>query len=363
MLFQEAEHLVNKIISGTIKCRIRDVSFQIIHLLIKNPSRYHKYIASELYREVYEDSIDYGMFTDDELKKFMFQYGLWDDTREKKLTSLQKDIEELKLRMFEASFNSQTLTVAKKVLKAAKADIQLLIEQKNSYNHLSASGFAEIEKNKFLMGMSLYNITGDLFMNEESYWSSPVFILEQALTIHRENKIGETEFRYLARNEPWRSYWISRKTEGKLLGVAPVDMTEDQRSLIIWSSIYDNVHEHPEQPPQYVIDDDDILDGWFIFQRKKREKENNKNAVDQLITNEKIKNSSEIFIPANSQTDLERIASLNDLEADIAKRQRLNYVSKHENVPEAQMPDTKIELRRQKAEMFKNSVKGNMGGM
>lgn len=357
MLFSEAEHLVNKIISGMTRCRIRDVSFQYFNLLIKSPSRYHKYVANELYNEIYDDCINNDMFTDDELKTFMEEQGFWNIEKEKKMTSLQKDIEELKLRMFESSFNSNTLAVAKRVLKTAKADIQLLHEQKNSYNHLSASGFAEIEKNKFLIGMSLYSINGELFMDEEIYWSSPAFILEQALTIHRKNRIAETQFRYLARNEPWRSYWISRKTEGKLLGVAPVDLTDDQRSLIIWSTIYDNVQEHPEQPPQYVIEDDDVLDGWFIFQRRKREKENNKNAADQMIGNEKIRNSGEIFIPANSQTDLERVASLNDMQSDIAKRQRMNYVAKHKEVSEAQMPDTRQELNKQKAEMFKNFVK------
>lgn len=358
MLFQEAERLVNRIVSGATRCKIRDVGLNVVNLLIKNASRYHKYIATEIYNEVYEEAIDYGMYHDDDLKIFLIENNLWLPEDEERLETLQKDIDDLKLRMYESSFNSQILAGAKRVLVAAKADAYSLMERKHSYNHLSASGFAEIEKNKYLIGMSLYYLNGTQFMDEDTYWSTPIFVLEQALSIHRQNRIDEIGYRYLARNEPWRSYWISRKTEGKLLGVAPVDMTEEQRTLIIWSNIYDNVYENPEQPPQYVIDDDDILDGWFIFQRRKREKETNKSAIDSLIGNEKIKNSGEIFIPAKSKNDLERIASLNDVQADLTKKQRLNYLAKHGVVPESQMPDTKNDLRKQRAEMFKNAVKG-----
>lgn len=362
MIYSEAEYLINRILSGFTKCKIRDVSFNYLNLVIKNPSRYHKYLASEIYNDIYEECLMSGLYTEEELQEFLFDNELWDSEREEKLVSLQKDIDELKLRMYESSFNSQALLTAKRVIRAAKADVQKLFEEKNGYNHLAATGFAEIEKNKFLIGMSLFHINGELFMDEESYWSSPVFILEQALTIHRQHKLNETQFRWLARNEPWRSYWISRKAEGSLIGVSPVDMSDDQRSLIIWSSIYDNVYEHPEQPPSYVVEDDDVLDGWFIAQRKKREKETNQSAADQMITNDKIKNSGEIFIPASAKEDLQRIASLNDTYGDITKKQRLLHVSKNGMVPESQMPDTKIDLRKQRAEMFKNAVKGNVGG-
>jgi hypothetical protein len=355
----KVEHLVNRIISGTIRCRIKGFSNEVMTLLLRYPTRYYRYIANEIYNEIYEEALYYGMYTDNDLKFFLLENELWLPEHEEKLSSLQKDIEELKLRMYEASFNSQVLDSAKKVLRAAKNDLQSLYEKKFSYNHLSASGFAEIERNKFLIGMSLYSTNEVQFWDEDSYWSSPAFILEQVLTIHKENRISETEYRWLARNEPWRSYWLSRKSEGQLFGIAPVDMTEEQRSLVVWSSIYDNVNEHPEQPPQYVIDDDDVLDGWFISQRKKREKELNRSAADQLISNEKIRNSGEVFIPASSQADLQRINSLNDAEADIIKKQRMNYLNKHGGtISEAQMPDTKTEIRRKRNEMYRDFVKG-----
>lgn len=361
MMYSEAEYYVNRIISGVTKCKLRDVSLCNFNLLIKIPSRYHRYIANEIYNEVYDECLYEGMFSDDELKLFMLENELWMPEDEEKLVSLQKDIEELKVRMFESSFNTETLRVAKRVIHAAKADVQQLLERKHCFNYLSASGMSEIEKNKFLIGMSLSYLDGKPFLDEENYWSCPVFILEQALIINKQTRIDEAQMRWLARNDPWRSYWMTRKSEGNVFGLPAVDLSDEQKALVIWSTIYDNVYENPERPMDAVIEDDDVLDGWFISQKRKREKEVNQGTVDQLIGNEKIRNSGEIFIPATSKKDLERIASLNDTTADIVKKQRLKYVEKHGEVTESQMPDTKNDIRKQRADMFRSAIKGNVG--
>ena len=39
--------------------------------------------------------------------------------------------------------------------------------------------------------------------------------------------------------------------------------------------MYDNVYESHERPNDKIIEDDDCLDGWFIVQRRKHEKDKN----------------------------------------------------------------------------------------
>jgi len=139
-------------------------------------------------------------------------------------------------------------------------------------------------------------------------------------------------------------------------------MTDEQKTLITWSSIYDNISEHPDCPPDYIINDDDVLDGWLIIQRRKREKDMNKQRAESLITNEKIKNSAEIFLPAGNVEDMKKIASLNDQYGDSVKRQRFKTINKRGIVEEKDMPDTRRELNMRKVQMFGEAVKKNVGG-
>jgi len=355
----EAENAIARIIAGVTRCKVKDLSSSFSNYLIKNNTRYHKYIASELYKDFLNEGLEFGLYDDNEYKNFLVDNEIWLLDKEKKLKSLQEDIEELKVRMFSSSFNTQAMNTARKVLILAKDDLNKLYYEKIAFNYLTASGFAEMEKNKFLIGMSLYQNDIQVIPDEEAYWEFPYYILNQIIYNYKQTRFNETQFRWLARNEPWRSYWLAKKTENSLLNIPAVDMNEEQRALVIWSNVYDNVFEHPEQPSQTVINDDDLLDGWFIVQKRKREKDLNKNEAEQLISNEKIKNSSEIFIPASSLEDINKISGLNDIQGDIAKRQKFSYLEKHKEVSEVNMPDVRLDLKKQYNQMYTDKLKGN----
>jgi hypothetical protein len=151
----------------------------------------------------------------------------------------------------------------------------------------------------------------------------------------------------MARTEPWRSTWSCKKCEREVFGVPTVDLTEDQKSLVIWSTMYDNIYEHPSCPQQEIVDDDDLIDGWMIVQRKERQKNQTKLQVEDLISNVKIKNSGEVFVIGQSKSDRERIDSLNDDNAKNIKRQRLKMIQEKGFLNEVDMPDTKLDLQMQ----------------
>ncbi|MGE4412481.1 MAG: hypothetical protein AB7E45_02130 [Candidatus Caldatribacteriota bacterium] len=41
--------------------------------------------------------------------------------------------------------------------------------------------------------------------------------------------------------------------------------------MVYWSSLYDSVYNSIDRPPQWVIDDDDLLDKWLEEQMKELE--------------------------------------------------------------------------------------------
>jgi hypothetical protein len=355
----KADIIVNKIISGITRFKVKDFFGNCFRLIIKSPSRYHRFVSGEVYNEIYQECLDIGMFTESQLSLFLEENGIWNQDDEKRLKTLKDDIEELKVFMYGCYFDSIKLEHSRKILRLAQNDLFKLYERKTSYNHMTAEGFADIEKNKFLIGVSLFDYNNEPFVDEDSYWKMPAFILEQALVSYRNGKPSESELRWISRNEPWRSYWLSRKAESSLFGIPSVDMSEDQRSLVIWSSLYDNIYENPEQPPPEVINDDDVLDGWFTVQRRQREKEMNTKAVNGVITNEKINNSEEIFIVPESEEGMRRISSLNGVEAQVIKASRFNAIDKKGSIKEYDLPDVQREIKKKQAEMFRDKLKSN----
>jgi hypothetical protein len=79
--------------------------------------------------------------------------------------------------------------------------------------------------------------------------------------------------------------------------------------------MYDSAKQHPEAPSDDIFKDDDALDGWFIFQGRKSEKEKKKNAIMDRIGGN-IKNAGEVFLMTDDKQEAKDIYSLNDAETN-----------------------------------------------
>ena len=277
----------------------------------------------------------------------MYSNKVWDDEREDLLKKIPKDIEELKVGLYRAGFDIEQKIAIRKVLAVAKDKLSTLQKEKNLYNHLSCEGIASMNKMRYLVGKGLYHENGKIVWDRDDFWKQTEPLLEDATSLSIENRIYDFEFREMARTDPWRSIWSCRKSENSLFGVPAVDLTDDQKNIIVWSSLYDNIYEHPEAPPQAIIDEDDALDGWLIVQRRKRDKSNAQTEIDQVLGNEKIRNSKEVFIVAKNKKDIDKINSLNDDGVKFIKKERAEALKKHGELREQDMPDTKREIQMQ----------------
>jgi len=120
--------------------------------------------------------------------------------------------------------------------------------------------------------------------------------------------------------------------------------------LISWSQLYDNIAEHPECPPDDLINDDDALDGWMINQKREREQKKNQNSIDSSLT-DKVKNSSEIFIVAHSQKERDRIESMNSPEVKAIKRSREKIIQEKGEVSDLDFSDVRRDIQMKKNSM------------
>lgn len=345
------EREIQRILAGTTRCKLGNGST----FLLQNPSKFHKYIAEEIYDEVYNDAIKEGIKSQAELNNLMYEKGNWTYDEEVLLSQLPKSIDDLKIQMFENIFRESEVNECRKILYAAKEDLARLQDKKSEMYHACAEGQASIEKNKYIIANSLYNIDGSRFLtNDEAYFALDSEFLEEVIYIYKTNRLNEEQIRQIAKHSSWRFVW-SLKKYGNFSSTPIIDMSDEQMSLFSWSLLYDGIYEHSDCPSDEIIKDDDILDGWMLVQKRKREGEKAENDSQDVIKNEKIRDSQEIFIVATSQKDIERIKNLNSLEGDIAKEQRLRYVAKKGKVLEAEMPDSKMQIRSQFYKMRKEN--------
>lgn len=85
------------------------------------------------------------------------------------------------------------------------------------------------------------------------------------------------EVRYLARNNLWRVNYVSAtKANMPLFPRAVTELTPDQLNLIWWSSYYQSIYEllPEDQPEDWVIEDDELLDKHMAELHKERTKDN-----------------------------------------------------------------------------------------
>lgn len=351
-MYQNEDLLVRRIISGRVNLYV-EYEEEELHLVFKKPTATQLYRAEEIFWEALEEGLDDGLMDELGLRNFLYGRGFWSDDKEDLLKKVNNDIEDFKLKMWESILNEPQLRGIRDLLNKAKKKLAELEEEKNSYNYVSAVGYANSVKSRYLLACALYKGDKPLFRKERAFWANSNNLLELAGQEYFKKRIDEADFRSLARCNLWRSLWNVRKAEGLLFGVPAIDYTDEQRNLVSWSMMYDNIYEHPDCPSDEVIADDDILDGWLIEQKNKREDEKLKKYGEGKL-NSKVAGCEEIFMVSDSDKGARAIDAMNTPGARIAKQQKLAYVKKKGMVNDAEMPDSLVKIRMAQA----NAMRG-----
>jgi anion-transporting ArsA/GET3 family ATPase len=157
------------------------------------------------------------------------------------------------------------------------------------------------------------------------------------------NSIDITTLKMIARSELWKSY-INSNSQAE----HNINLNDDYRYLLSIHKMYENAKQHPEAPTEEIISDDDALDGWFLFQNQKMEKEKRKNVTLDKF-GKKIKESDHVFILGENQQEIQEIYSLNDNKERMIAQQVIDasYNSK-ELVDWKDLPFVKQQLMEEK---------------
>lgn len=330
------ELYTSRICSGKVK---------INKMYYRTPSQEEFYGINEEYFRLNDEALSMGLYPSAEHFLWICDNKFWSKKEEDDYKQLLKELDNLKVNLFQIFYKNSEKKILKAKLDLVKQEIDRLHTKKHLMDHLSVDHYIRINKLKLTVGLGLHKDGKKIFRSLSHVKNtSRAEVIENAFVYLLDKKITELQYRDLARNDPWKSIWSCKET-GKLFD-SVIDITDEQRQLILCSMMYDNVYKHSECPSDDVISDDDCLDGWMILQRRKRKAEEGKNVLDGILTNEKIKNSQEICIVSDgSKEELDKIESFNDATSLRAKKERFDFLAKKGNIEEQYMPDSQRKMR------------------
>lgn len=338
------EQYVYRIISG--ETYLEEYDLKIVH---QEPSL--KYRAACIYQQVIEQFRFEDWPTHKDCLDILIEQGLCYKDVDESIKALEGRLEELKIALYNSFFDKTKFDETTKLLSLLKKKYGEILDLRHSLDHLTLYGYAEMIRQQFLLYSTLYT------MDNEKYWKNPSEVdgtfLDGVMQCVRQNCISHSTIRELARTDPWRSYWnINKDPFGNKIG----QLTEDQKCIVMFSQMYDNIHEHPKCPPDEILNNDDALDGWLSVQRQEREQDKKEALLEGQFGH--IKDANEVFLPGRTKEDREKIDSMNNLESKIAKQQRAKMIQQKGSVKDADFTDLQIDLQKQSNQQFMNTVRG-----
>jgi hypothetical protein len=336
---------LSRILSGFYLFLYNNTKYKLVY-----PDIHIKYEAELYAQEEYENNKFNDWIQDDHIVDSLVSIGLWSYQGDDNLKKLENQIEDLKVDLYKNCLNPNQVKTLRRTLSNVKNTFNRQYEIRHSLDQYTAQGYSQTLKNQYILIHSLYNSDNNRIF--PSIDDVDLKLLDNLSTIISNNTIDINIFRKIARSDIWRNYWSANNQS--LFDKSTVDWTDEQKTLVVLTKMYDSAHEHPECPPDKVFDDDDMFDGWMIHQKRENEKNKNKNRTEKMLEGKKLDKAGEIFIVANSQEEAQNIYDLNDHTSRHIIRERENIIKNSSGViEENNLPDVQRNLVIQSNQQFK----------
>ncbi len=340
---------VNRIITGIFYL---DINGQVYRY--SNPTQEQIALSELVYQQTLNDSKYNGLLNRDNLKRYLARQGIWTE-KDKALTEdYNKLLDDLKIQLYEALINTDKQKTIRRNIKNLRKQAHKHLIKQFTLDHMTLEYHAEEIRDQFLTSLCIQDMMGNPLYTYENFKEIKDFLVINRFTEYIASSILSTsDYREIARTEPFRSIWSLSKSN--LYTSDPVEWTDDQKALLTYSKMYDNVYEHPERPDESVIKDDDMLDGWFVKLKRENEKARQQKEANNLYGNDD--GTGDLFIMANNRESAEKVKNLNDIHSKMKMKQRDKAIQENGKLEPHQLPDIKQELQqeamRQMADRFK----------
>ena len=341
--------IINRLSTGMVYLRHKGKIYKLVP-----PSRDTRALSEMIYQETLYNFKYNNMLSREKALTHLKARGMWSDSDDQKIEEINKVIENQKIYMYKNNFKIKECASARKIILGLEAELQKKYTIRYLFDDITIEGLAEYTRNMYIIGLSIYNDTDKRVFSIDSI-NNELELINLFLAYLSKEFITTQEYREIARTEPFRSLWSISKHN--VFGAAPVDLTSDQKNLVMYCRMYDNVYEHPERPSEKVIDDDYMLDGWFAEKRRESEKELKKKQTDSMVK-KSANNAGEFGFVVSSREEADDILKHNDIDSRMKIKSRIEATKKYGSLEEKDLPDMKLELRNKAMREASEKIKG-----
>lgn len=343
MNLYEREYFVSRIRSGYQRVKVNNITIKVL-----SPTIDSEYEANDIFMEAFDEIRSDGVMTQDEMLEWMISRELWSEEKDEKIRALEQDVEKLKVNVYKYRNDPKMRESARAYLRAAQKGLAKFQNEKDSFFQNTAEGLAMQEKIMFLFRDSCYVGSQKLQIDDDMQLMS--FYNEYSASL-----LSEAQLRELARTDPWKLHWYTKDHTKLFHNEESRSLTNDQKGILIWSNMYDNIQESMDCPNEDVINDDDQLDGWFIVQRRKQAHEKAQAELEDM--NSKLGDADEVFFMANNTRRAEEINSLNTFGGETIKKQRIETAKTLGTATDSDFQDRKIQMSNMQRDMYRNKMR------
>lgn len=343
----EIDYYITRILSGYLIFFYNGDRYELQY-----PSNSLRYESHLIYNNIINDEKYAEWIREENLNKVLIMLGLWNKDTEKNISKIEKQIENYKVDIYNNFLNKENKEKIRNNLRNMEDSLNRILNTKSEFSSNTLEGYASSIKNEYIISNTLYKNKKLVFNNNENKNNSSYQYFNALVNEINQHIISIKTYKAIARHNTWRSIWNCNKNN--IIDRPAMDWTEEQKSLINLTKMYDSIYEHPESPDEKVIEDDDALDGWLILQRRKNAKAKTQQDLDN--SNPHLKKAQEVFVIANQKEDIEEVFGLNSPEGMHRMKEKFGFIKTtidQSEINDLSLPDVQREARSQLAEKLK----------
>ena len=339
------EFLVTKILSGVTYFKTKDKIYKL-----SNPNSEIRYLGEYLADLAGNEFKFKQLMTREEVKGVLEQRQIWTPQDDINLKEAEKNLEDFKVELFKNQYNKKAQKTLRSRIKGTNSAIAQAVLKKDSLDHITIENYTEVIRDQFCTAMSIEDMHGVKFYHPDKFFDQNSFLMENGYNIWRGELALLQYCRELCKKDPWRSYWNSAAKEN-VFGKPSSELTIAQRTMIVFTKMYDNARQSPEAPGDDVFDDDDMFDGWMLLQQREQKKKKQKDTADKIAGQK----GDEIYLMADSADDAQKIYSVNDTQSRMKIKNRESQIKSAggQAIKEDDLRDVRMKIHKELTEMYK----------
>ena len=338
------ERLINRII-----CGYQYITFKGVIYKLANPSTDTKVAADNLYDRIYEDNLYSNFILKEDIDQLLINNDIISSTFDDDIKVTEDRLEDAKIKLYKFFFNPKEKSKYKKNIASLSTILNKAYSDKQSLDFLTLEHFCQNIKNEYLISQTLYQNNKPVF---EDYPDIDHIFFNNLAQIIASQVITVTSYKKLARSDIWRKIYTAGNHN--IFPSSAVEYTEEQKALLSISRMYDRVYEHPEAPDEAIIDDDDALDGWMLYQQKENKRQKKEKGVSKGLG--KAQNADEVFVMSEGlgKEEFSSVMALNSPES-LNKMSLRSSLKEGQQMRDAEFEDTQNDIRNKLRELNQNS--------